>query len=88
MTYKDLEESIIEQLNDNVYVWDLSDIDLRCLYNINIMIDNNYSLRQCSKECLLSKSQIHRDIHERLPGLSIEMYDRVKHQLKKRQWGY
>lgn len=62
--------------------WELSNRDKRILDCACWIVDYKTSIRGCSKEFGISKSQLHRDIHNRLRKISYELYQCVKRQLK------
>lgn len=73
------------ELNEDIYPWDLSDREKRTLNEANMIIIYNLSIRECSSEMGVSKSQIHRDLHRLLPGLSISSYCDIKSILKRHE---
>lgn len=66
----------------DMYTWQLSEIDKRILNTGIWIVENLCSIRQCSKEFGISKSQIHRDIHNKLKNISYELYKCVLKQFK------
>lgn len=69
------------ELNEGVFLYELSDKDLKILESAIFFLDNKCSLRQLSKEVMISKSVLHLDLTMRLQKLSFEMYSCVKRQL-------
>lgn len=69
-------------LEAGVYNYDLSDIDKRSLDEAIWLIENKTTIRKTAKEFLISKSQLHRDLHY-IKNLSYELYQCVVRQLKK-----
>lgn len=69
------------QLNDDIYSWMLSDRDKLILSCAIWIVDNCCSIRQCSKEMMISKSAIHRYIRQDLPFISYELYKCCMNQL-------
>jgi len=69
-------------LNDNVYEWDLSKVDTRVLEEALWMTDNRCSIRCTAKNCNTSKSTVQRDLSEKLPKLSAELYLVVRRIIK------
>lgn len=62
------------ELNDYIQEWMLSDkgkLVLSCGLRI---VEYRESIRQCSKEMMLSKSTVHRYIKQELPQISYELY--------------
>lgn len=62
------------KLDDVIAEWMLSTRDKTILDCAIWIVENRTSIRQCSKEMTISKSTIHRCIHEELPHLSYELY--------------
>lgn len=69
------------QLNDYIQEWMLSDKGKLVLSCGIWIVDNRASIRQCSKEMMLSKSTVHRYIKQELPQISYELYKCVLRQL-------
>lgn len=67
-------------LND-IEQWELTTKDKEILDRAIFIVDNRCSIRQCSKEFCISKSQLHRDIHNKLRKISYELYKCVTRQL-------
>lgn len=74
----------MEQNNDyyenyllDVYEWQLTKKDKDILDAAIYIVDNCCSIRQCSKAVCKSKSQIHRDMQQKLNALSYELYECV-----------
>lgn len=67
---------------DGVYVWGLSEKDILVLDIAIYIVDNACTIRQVAKEFLVSKSTVHRYIHERLQTLSFELYQCVIKRLR------
>ena len=62
------------ELNDVVSEWMLSNRDKHMLDCAIWIVENRSSIRQCSKNMMLSKSTIHRYIKQELPHISYELY--------------
>lgn len=62
--------------------WELSEIYKRILDCGCYIADYKTSIRGCAREFGISKSQLHRDIHEKLKKLSYELYQCVIRVLK------
>ena len=59
------------------------EIEQRCKDEAEWIIDNKVSIRSCAKEFLMSKSQVHRDLTERLKHIDDDLYIQVKNIFKK-----
>jgi len=59
------------------------EIEQRCKDEAEWIIDNKCSIRSCASEFLMSKSQVHRDLTERLKHIDDDLYVQVKNILKK-----
>lgn len=81
VNYANVVENNIE-LNMGVSLYDLSQSELRALYAGHLMLDNNFSIRQCALNIGVGSTTIFRDIHNRLPILSISMYDDIMGLMK------
>lgn len=69
-------------LMDDTLLWELSDKDKEILNSAIYIVDNCCSIRECSKNFGISKSQLHRDIHSKVKKISYELYQCVIKQLK------
>lgn len=69
-------------LLDDMDVWELTEKNKEILNMAIWIVDNRCSIQQCSKEFGKSKSQLHRDIHQKLRNISYELYQCVLSQLK------
>lgn len=69
-------------LLDDMDLWELTEKNKEILNMAIWIVDNRCSIRQCSKEFGKSKSQLHRDIHQKLRSISYELYQCVVSQLK------
>lgn len=59
------------------------EIEQRCKDEAQWLIDNtNYSIRGIAREFMISKSQVHRDLHE-LKHIDDDLYVQVKNILRK-----
>lgn len=85
-TYNEYYEGYI--LNDGLYSWNLTNRDKRILNEAIFLVDNNMSIRRLSKEFLVSKSQIHRDLTVELRKISFELYQVVQKIFKKNKEKY
>lgn len=70
-------------LDDNQYVWDLTENDKQLLDAAVYLVDNRYSIRKAALNCNYSKSTLHRKIHTQLRQLSSELYKCVIRTLSK-----
>lgn len=66
----------------DIYEWELSDKDKEILDVVIWIVDNRCSIRQASKEFVISKSSIHRNVHKRLKVISYELYRCVLRQFE------
>ena len=69
-------------LMDDVLLWELTDKDKEILNSAIYIVDNGCSIRECSRNFGISKSQLHRDIHSKIKRISYELYQCVVKQLK------
>jgi putative DeoR family transcriptional regulator (stage III sporulation protein D) len=58
-------------------------IENRCIEEAQWIIDNKCSIRQCAREFMISKSQLHRDVTERLMDLNDDLFVQVRTILRK-----
>ena len=72
-------------LNDDVFEWDLTEVEVRALEEAIWVVDNRHSIRCTARNFCRSKSTVHRDLNERLPKLSTELYLVVRRILKRRR---
>lgn len=72
-----------DEVNDYKYY---SKIEQRCIDEAQWIIDNKCSIRQCAREFCMSKSQVHRDMTERLRDLDDDLYVQVRNILRKHRW--
>lgn len=60
----------------------------RCIKNANLILDNNWTLRQVAQHAYISKSTVHKDLTERLLKIDKELHERVRvhldHNLQER----
>jgi len=56
------------------YSLELTKQETELIDSVIWLIDNKASLRVTSKNCLVSKSTLHRFIHEKLSSISYEIY--------------
>ena len=59
-------------------------ITKRVLEEANYMIETNMTVREISKKFNVSKSTVHKDLHERLKEVNKTLYDKVDKILKMR----
>ena len=57
-------------------------ITKRVIEEANYMIETNMTVREISKKFNVSKSTVHKDLHERLKEVNKTLYDRVDKILK------
>lgn len=67
----------------DVDYYSLQPEDLRLLDCCIWLVDNNASIRECSKNFMISKSSLHRHIHNKLRKLSSELFQCTMRVLKK-----
>lgn len=60
-----------------------TEIEQRCIDEAVWIIDNKCSIRKCAKEFMVSKSQLHRDVTERLKHLNDDLFVQVRTILRK-----
>lgn len=72
----------------DVDLWELSDSDRYILDAAIWILSNKCSIRECEKDFCKNKSQIHRDIHNKLRSISYELYQCVIRQLKENKRRY
>lgn len=74
-----------EYFNDryelDVPTWELTEKELEALENAYLLVENNWSIRELSRNVGKSKSQLHRDIHNLVRKTSYELYQCVKRVL-------
>lgn len=64
------------------------EIDERCKQEAEWLLDNpKTSIRELAKEFMISKSQVHRDLHE-LKHIDNDLYVQVKHILRRHKSRY
>ena len=64
-------------LEAGVYPYMLTDIEKRILDCAIWILNNKSSIRKTCKEFMLSKSQLHRDLQNKLKNISYELYQLV-----------
>ena len=57
-------------------------ITKRVIEEANYMIETNMTVREISKKFNVSKSTVHKDLHERLKDINKMLYDKVDKILK------
>ena len=57
-------------------------IEERAVAIANYIIDHNATVRQTAKKFGISKSTVHKDLSERLPGFNRTLYQQVKEVLE------
>lgn len=62
--------------------WELTEREKEYLRACDALVENRYSLRECARNELVSKSSLHRFIHNELPCLSYELSGCCDRQLK------
>lgn len=66
----------------DISIYDLSDRDCDLLYASDMLQERHLSIRQCAKECNISKSTLHEFISNGpLQRISYELYQLCKKQL-------
>lgn len=60
------------------YSWELTKNELEYLDAVLWLVDNKASLRLTSRNCLVSKSSLHRFIHNQLRSISYDLYGVAK----------
>ena len=56
-------------------------IETRAVEIANYIVENNATVRQAAKQFGISKSTVHKDLSERLPGFNRPLYHQVKRVL-------
>lgn len=67
----------------DVILYDLSDIQYRFLLATEFMLDNRTSIRRTADEFMISKSSLHRFLHNDLKHISDDAYCQIKALLRK-----
>ena len=50
----------------------------RIIDEANYMLKTNKTVREISKEFKVSKSTVHKDLHERLIDINLDLYNKIK----------
>lgn len=44
---------------------------------LNLLLENNKTIREIAKECNISKSTVHKDLREKLPKIDLALSEKV-----------
>lgn len=66
----------------------LTEKEIYIVYYMLQMLDNNYTFRSAEKNLSVSKSSLHRYVHDKLPHISIELYDQIIAMIKRHRNQY
>lgn len=72
---------------DGITAHDLTDKEKQIIDNACVLVDNRWSLRELSRNCFRSKSQLQRDFKQ-LKGISYELYQVVERLLSNNKSRY
>lgn len=67
---------------DDVCSYDLTDLEKEILDNAKMLVDENWSLRELSRNVGRSRSQLSRDFQKPLKSLSYDLYGCVRRVLR------